>query len=291
MNTGNLTLGSSGTFAVDVNGTTVGTGYDQANVTGTVDLGGATLNLSATSGFRAASGTTFTIINNDGTDAITNTFVGLVEGATVSVGGQNFVLSYVGGDGNDVVLTATTSSPIITGATSTTFTETLAGTFTVTVAGSPAAMFTETGNLPSGVTLNPATGILSGTPAIGSNGTYPLTITASNGVGSNATQTFTLLVNQRPQTPPTITSANNTAFIIGTVGTFTVTASGFPTPTLTESGNLPAGVTFTATTGVLSGTPNAGTTGTYTLTFTAHNGVGSDDIQTFSHGQPIRGHH
>jgi hypothetical protein len=44
------------------------------------------------------------------------------------------------------------------------------------------------------VTFNTATGVLSGTPAVGTNGTYPLTITASNGVSLDATQAFTLTV-------------------------------------------------------------------------------------------------
>jgi hypothetical protein len=51
---------------------------------------------------------------------------------------------------------------------------------------------------------------------------------------------------------------------------------------LSESGSLPSGVTFNAATGVLSGTPASGTIGTYPLTFTAHNGVGSDAIQNFT---------
>jgi hypothetical protein len=50
------------------------------------------------------------------------------------------------------------------------------------------------GNLPSGVTLNPSTGLLSGTPAPGSAGTYPITIQASNGVGRTGVQDFTLKV-------------------------------------------------------------------------------------------------
>src|SRR5207302_6600685 len=109
------------------------------------------------------------------------------------------------------------------------------------------------------------------TPAAGTARTYSITFTASNGVGSKATQSFTLTVNQAPA----ITSANATAFTVGTPGSFTVAATGFPAPTLTETGTLPTGVTFNAGTGVLSGTPAAGTTGTYTITFTAANGVGS----------------
>jgi hypothetical protein len=50
-------------------------------------------------------GTSFTLINNDGTDAVVGTFKGLPEGATLTSGGMTFQISYVGGTGNDVVLT------------------------------------------------------------------------------------------------------------------------------------------------------------------------------------------
>ncbi|HEX5130056.1 MAG TPA: hypothetical protein VFV90_09935, partial [Usitatibacter sp.] len=55
-----------------------------------------------------------------------------------------------------------------------------------------------------------------------------------------------------------ITSADNTTFTAGTAGTFTVTTSGSPPATsVTATGALPPGVTFTpgTTTGTLSGTP------------------------------------
>jgi fibronectin-binding autotransporter adhesin len=100
----------SPTFSIELNGTSAGTGYDQLNVTGTVNLSGATLNGSV--GFAPATGTTFTIINNDGSDAVTGTFSGLSEGATVTLSGQTFTISYVGGTGNDVVLTR--ASPSVT---------------------------------------------------------------------------------------------------------------------------------------------------------------------------------
>ena len=89
---------------------------------------------------------------------------------------------------------------------------------------------------------------------------------------------LSLTVNQSAA----ITSPNNITFTAGALGTFTVVATGVPTPTLSESGNLPNGVTFTAATGVLGGTPSPGSAGTYTLTFTAHNGAGSDASQTFT---------
>jgi len=60
-----------------------------------------------------------------------------------------------------------------------------------------------------------------------------------------------------------------------------MTTTGSPAPSLTESGALPSGVTFHDDgTGTLSGT--ARTIGTFNITFTAHNGVGSDAIQNFT---------
>ncbi|HWG75152.1 MAG TPA: putative Ig domain-containing protein [Acidimicrobiales bacterium] len=103
----------------------------------------------------------------------------------------------------------------------------------------------------------------------------------------NATLAGTQIVGQvncgasaAAETAPAITSANTTTFTVGTAGSFTVTATGSPTPTLTESGALPGGVTFTG--GVLSGTPAAGSAGSYPLTFTATNGVGSPATQSFT---------
>jgi hypothetical protein len=164
--------------------------------------------------------------------------------------------------------------PVITSANHTTFTAGTAGSFTVTATGSPAPTFTESGVLPSGVTLSSA-GVLSGIPNANSGGTYVFTITASNGT-TDAMQTFTLTVNQAP----TITSANNATFTVGTAGSFSVTASAFPGATFGETGPLPNGLTFTSG-GVLSGTPNA-TSGNYPITITASNGIGSNATQSFT---------
>jgi hypothetical protein len=168
-------------------------------------------------------------------------------------------------------------APVITSANNTTFTVGSAGNFTVTATGSPAPTFSESGALPNGVTFSSA-GVLSGTPGPGKGGNYAITITAQNGVLPNGTQNFTLTVDQAPA----ITSANNTAFTVGTLGSFTVTATGFPTPTISESGPLPSGVTFNTSTHVLSGTPAAGTANNYPITFTAHNGIGADSVQNFT---------
>jgi autotransporter-associated beta strand protein len=109
-NTGDLNL--AGVFLVEIEGTTVGTQYDQTNVTGTVTIAGGTLTLAGA--YVPVAGNVFTVIANDGADAVTGTFTGLAEGATVVFNGVTLQISYVGGTGNDVVLTAL--APAVAGA-------------------------------------------------------------------------------------------------------------------------------------------------------------------------------
>ena len=169
------------------------------------------------------------------------------------------------------------AAPAITSAASYSFVHGTSPNFTVTATGYPAPTFSDSGSL-DGLTLNATTGVLSGTPT--TTGTFTSTITASNGVTPAATQSFSLTVNSG--VAPAITSASSTTFSTGTAGTFTVTATGTPAPTFTETGNLPGGVTLNSTTGVLSGTPGAGTAGTYSISITAANGTLPNSTQSFT---------
>ncbi len=99
-----LTLASGADLGIEIGGTTAGTEYDQVQVTGSVDITDADLVLTLDNDIPLSG--PYTILDNDGTDAVTGTFAGLAEGATITVDGFDFTLSYVGGDGNDIVLTA-----------------------------------------------------------------------------------------------------------------------------------------------------------------------------------------
>jgi Putative Ig domain len=116
--------------------------------------------------------------------------------------------------------------------------------------------------------------------ALGSH-TFTVEGTDIPGNHSSASRSFTIVVSS----PGAITSANHTTFTVGSAGSFTVTSSGNPTPSLSESGALPSGVSFTDHgdgTASLAGTPAAGTDGSYPITITAHNGIGADASQLFT---------
>ncbi len=88
-----------------VTGTNV-TDYSRFKVAGGVNLTGASFALFPL--YVAQVGDAFTIVDNDGADPIIGTFTGLPEGAYLPFPGSpalNARISYVGGDGNDVVVT------------------------------------------------------------------------------------------------------------------------------------------------------------------------------------------
>jgi hypothetical protein len=164
-------------------------------------------------------------------------------------------------------------APAITSDPSATFTVGAAGTFGVTTTGYPAPTLALTGTLPRGVTFSAATGALSGTPLAGSARSYPVTVSAANALG-RVTQALTLVVTQ----VPAFTSGASGTMREGVAATITVRTSGFPVPTVSLAGSLPAGVAFSAGangTAVLSGTPGAGTSGSYPLTLTATSATGT----------------
>jgi Bacterial Ig-like domain (group 3)/Putative Ig domain len=79
---------------------------------------------------------------------------------------------------------------------------------------------------------------------------------------------------------PAITSADSATFVVGEEGSFKVTATGAPAPSLSESGALPEGVGFDPATGTLSGAPTQD--GVYRISFTAANGAGANATQSFT---------
>jgi hypothetical protein len=222
------------------------------------------------------SGVTFTS-NGNGTATIS--------GNPKATQGGTYVITITASNSQGTVTQALTlivnQAPAITSHASTTFTAGDPGTFTVTTRGFPAPPLTETGPLPAGVTFTDngdGTATISGVPA--ADGSYPILITATSNAGSTS-QWLIITVNQTV----IITSQPGTTTTAGTaMAPFTVTTTGFPVPTLTKTGALPSGVTFTDNgngTATISGVPKATQGGTYVVTITARNDQGTV-TQTFT---------
>lgn len=109
-NTGNLSFGADGAFLAKLNGATPGeNGHDQINVTGTVTLNSALLQLVPSETAFPRIKRPMVIVRNDGTDPVSGTFLNAPEGSYVlsQSGTMRFRISYHGGDGNDITLTRT----------------------------------------------------------------------------------------------------------------------------------------------------------------------------------------
>ena len=149
---------------------------------------------------RQASGTTgFVNVANIGVYSGTTTATLTITGATVAMRGDQFHCVASNGVSPEATSNAVTLTvndpPQITSANTATFTAGQAGSFIFTASGTPAPTFSITGGaLPSWATLNPTTGMISGTPPNTIGSPFTFSITAANGVSPNATLNFTLTV-------------------------------------------------------------------------------------------------
>jgi autotransporter-associated beta strand protein len=272
LQSGNIVFNAGSTFAVTLNGTTAGTGYDQLLVLGTPDLTASpTLALSVS--FVATVGDTFTILTS--VNGIMGTFAGLPDNSTISSNGQTFRVNYTN---TTITLTRTladTTTIVTSSANPSVFGQPI--TFTATVTPVPPATGTPTGfvTFEDGTTMLGTGTLVNGVATFTT--TTPLTlgthsITAIyNGDSTFATSTsvaLTQTVNQASTTTTLSSSINPSAVNQQVTFTATVTAvspgAGVPTGTVTFSDG-----TTTLGTGTLNANGQA-TFQTSTLTQGTH---------------------
>ena len=138
------------------------------------------------------------------------------------------------------------------------------------------------------VIVNPQHGVLTGsapnltyTPNAGFGGVDTFTFRANDGTANSNAATITITV----RVVPTITSGNSANFQATVASTFTVTTTGYPTPSITETGALPNGITFHDNgngTASLGGIAAELSGGVYVITINATNVAGSATPQTFT---------
>ncbi|MFD1143979.1 putative Ig domain-containing protein [Larkinella insperata] len=149
-----------------------------------------------------------------------------------------------------------------------------------TDANNDALTYTLTG-LPAGLSFNASTRVISGTPTAKANTT--LTYSATDGKSNPVSTSFTLTVNEtdtpptnQPPVAPTVAALSatvNVAYTSAALPVFTDANNDALTYTLT---GLPAGLSFNASTRVISGTPTA--SGSFPLVYSASDGQAKTDL-------------
>jgi hypothetical protein len=147
------------------------------------------------------------------------------------------------------------------------------------ITGSPAPTFTmDPATIAGGITLSSA-GALSGTPT--EAGSFPITVTATNGVAPDAVKQFTIVIAPVSTDTPPDFSGEPPAATQGQAYNFAFTGvTGSPAPTFAlDPVSVAGGITLDAA-GVLSGTPTEA--GSFPITVTATNGVAPDAVKQFT---------
>lgn len=145
------------------------------------------------------------------------------------------------------------------------------------------------GSLPTGVSLNATTGVLSGTPTDADGTAYSFTVRAVDGNGDYNDQVYSgnlgSAIGGGSVSPPSIIIAEGQAV------SATVSGAGGTAPYEFHiiAGALPAGLSFNATTGALSGTPSGSTGDPYSFTIRAVDATGAyvDKVYSGSISAPV----
>ena len=138
--------------------------------------------------------------------------------------------------------------------------------------------------LPAGLSISPA-GVISGTPTTA--GTSTVAVTAKDGNGAYATQSFVWTVS--PGTNAhivTVTTPANQTSTVGAAASLQIGATDSASgQTLTYAATgLPAGLSINSSTGLISGTPTTGGTSTVTVTVTDTTGASGSTSFTWTVG-------
>ncbi len=145
--------------------------------------------------------------------------------------------------------------------------------------GAGAYTFATTGPLPTGITLDP-TGLVHGTPTVA--GSFPFDVTATDAHALTGVQHYTLLIAAPTLTLAPTSLPGGVKAVAYAPQTLTVSGGITPYAFTVTTGALPAGLTLNPTTGVLSGTPTAIGSTTFTVTATDPNGFTGSQAYTLT---------
>jgi hypothetical protein len=155
-------------------------------------------------------------------------------------------------------LTITTTSPLPNGVVNVAY-----GGATVAATGGTTPYIWSATGLPAGLTINAATGVISGTPT--SQGTSTASVTVKDAGNPQLTTSASLSITIGT-TPVISTQSPLPNGVVNSAYSTTVAATGGATPYTWSATGLPAGLSINASSGVISGTPTAPGTSTTNVT-------------------------
>jgi hypothetical protein len=147
----------------------------------------------------------------------------------------------------------------------------------------PYAWSVSSGTLPTGLSINPSTGVISGTPSVEGTSTFTVQVTDNGTPKQSATKQFS--INISTVTPAlSITTMSLSAGQVGTAYNQTVNATGGTTPYAwsVSSGTPPTGLSINPSTGVINGTPSAAGTFNFTVQVADAGDPTQSDTQSLS---------
>jgi uncharacterized repeat protein (TIGR03803 family) len=199
-----------------------------------------------------------------------NTASGVIFGTPTAAGTSSFTVQATDAEGTPVSATAALSiviSPKILVTTSSLPSGSVGNAYTTPLAAtgglSPYFWSVSAGTLPTGLSLNTTTGVISGTPATAATSLFTVQATDAEGTPVSATALLSLAIAPRL----TVSTASLPAGSVSGSYTATLAATGGlgPYTWSVSSGTLPAGLSLNATTGVISGTPTTAGAASLTL--------------------------
>lgn len=212
---------------------------------------------------------------------ILNAATGTLSGISNATGTFNFTLRAMAANGCGATraYSLTVSCPSVAIAPATLPDGSMGAAYSQNISATPAGNynFTASGALPPGLNLNPATGLLSGSPT--TNGTFNFTITATNANGCAGSKAYSITVSGGSCTSITLPALPNGA--PGQLYNSSVAASpGGSYSYVVTSGSLPPGLTFYGAFGLLFGYPT--TPGAYSFSITATNANNCTGSKSYS---------
>ena len=188
-------------------------------------------------------------------------------------------------DSFSITVSNTNDAPTISSTAITSIEEDSLYSYTVTAADVDAGdtVSLEGTTIPTWLSFNAATGVLSGTPRNEHVDSHSVVITATDSTGATVTDSFSITVSNTNDAP-TISSTAITSIEEDSLYSYTVTATDVDAgDTLSLEGTtIPTWLSFNAATGVLSGTPRNEHVSSHAVVITATDSTGATVTDSFS---------